>query len=132
MEENNLILTINVKCLGAHRVSSKSKTVQMIPFSASAKGDFFNGKTVCTGTDTQIITNDKKVFLSARYILAGKDFTGKKCHIYIENNTDKDGVLRPKITTDSAFLSKWEDESCIAKIEHTAHGVEVKIYTTRS
>ena len=122
------LLEIKVACLEAYDVKGKRKTVNMVPFTAEASGEYFTGKTMGVSVDTQTYEEGKIGKLSARYMLEGNDFTGAKCRVYIENNTCDDGVLRPAIVTDSRALSDWEEKTLRATLEVVEGGVIIKVF----
>lgn len=122
-----LILTINVKINGAHELSGKKNKVVMIPFSGEATGEYFTGKTIGEGVDTQIIT-ENSFSLSARYMLEGTDRSGKACRIFIENNGTSMENCKPRIITDSQELSFLETAKLSATVEGIEGGVRVSIF----
>lgn len=122
------LLEINVTCLESYDVKGKTRTVNMVPFTAETSGEFFTGKTMGVSVDTQTYEEGVIGKLSARYMLEGTDFAGAACRIYIENNTCDDGILRPRIVTDSKALSHWEDIPMRAELEITEGGVIVRVY----
>ena len=73
-----LLLTIDVKCLDGVTVEGHSQTVVLVPFTGKAKGDFFNGEIIGSAVDTQRYKKDGTNSLSARYMIEGFDFKGKK------------------------------------------------------
>ena len=97
---SKLIMTINVTTYEAQVLDGQASRVVMIPFSAIASGEYFAGKTVAKGVDTQITTKNG-FYLSARYMLEGTDFSGKKCRLFIENNGTSLENCKPEIHTDS-------------------------------
>lgn len=122
-----LIVTINVTTYEAQMLEGRNSRVVMIPFSCEAKGDYFNGKSVADGVDTQISTAGK-FSLSARYMLEGTDRSGKSCRLFIENNgTSLDNCI-PKIYTDSEELAFLEGAKLTADVECVESGVIVRIY----
>lgn len=124
---SELIMMINVITFEAQILESENSKVVMIPFKGEATGKYFNGKTVSDGVDTQI-TSDGSFSLSARYMLAGTDKSGKRCRVFIENNgTSLDNCI-PKIYTDSAELAFLEKTRLTAAAEGTENGVIVRIY----
>ncbi len=123
----DLIMTINVTTYPPHMLDGTCSKVVMIPFSAEASGKYFNGKTVAYGIDTQITTNER-FSLSARYMLEGLDYNGKKCRIFIENNGTSLENCKPKIYTDSEKLLFLENAELTANVECVENGVIVYIY----
>ncbi len=123
---SKVIMTISVKTFKAQSLEGKNSKVVMIPFKAEATGEYFCGKTVENGIDTQKIT--KKGFsLSARYMLEGTDCSGKKCRVFIENNGTSLENCRPKIYTDSEVLAFLEEAALSANIRCVENGVIVQI-----
>lgn len=103
----------------------------MLCFSATAEGKYFNGRSLGTGVDTQRGKIGGSLSLSARYMLEGKDIDGLPCRIFIENNGSFEGGFEPRIITDSAALSEFEDRPLKAKIKQADGGVVVSIYAFR-
>lgn len=67
-------------------LSGEIGVVKMIPFTGVARGPIFNGIVEPFGVDTQITDQNEVRHMSARYMLTGRDNTGRACHIYVENN----------------------------------------------
>ncbi|MCI7349164.1 MAG: hypothetical protein MSH60_00235 [Ruminococcus sp.] len=124
---DELIVTINVTTYEAQVLDGNNTKVVMIPFSAEAVGEYFKGKTVENGVDTQIISADS-FSLSARYMLEGVDRSGEKCRLFIENNGTSLYNCVPKIFTDSTELDFLENARLKADVECVENGVIVKIY----
>lgn len=122
-----LLLTIDVKCLESISVQGHNQTVVMIPFNGNASGEYFSGKIIGTGVDTQKYKKDGINSLSARYTIEGIDFKGQNCKIFIENNVSDDSWT-PTITTDSIALKDWETAALRSTIDGTKDGVIVKIF----
>ncbi|MBR6953812.1 MAG: DUF3237 family protein [Clostridia bacterium] len=126
--KEELILTIHVLCTGAEAVKGRREDVVMVPFTGRAQGPDFTGETVGPGVDTQRIAKDGTVRLSARYMLAGRDSAGNSCRLFVENQSGEDGVLRPRIVTDSPVLAAWEDARLRSAVEGAPGGVTVRIW----
>ena len=109
-------------------VKGKFHDVSMLSFTGEVKGKYFNGNVLGTGVDTQYSSKDKDMFLSARYMLEGKDIDGNECRCFIENNGSFDNGFIPKIVTDSPALSKFEDTELKAEIVTKENGVIVSIF----
>lgn len=122
------LLTITVHCAEGPFVQGKHMAVAMVPFTGEASGPYFQGRITGTGTDTQRIGKDGSFRLSARYMLEGRDHTGKDCHIFIENNGSSMDHCTPSIVTDSDALSSWEEETLFSRVEGWEDGVKVHIY----
>ena len=122
-----LLLTIDVKCLDGVTVEGHSQTVVMVPFTGKAKGDFFNGEIIGSAVDTQRYKKDGTNSLSARYMIEGFDFKGKKCKVFVENNVSGES-WKPSIVTDSQVLKDWESSNLRSTVEGVDGGVIVKIF----
>ena len=109
-------------------VKGKLHDICMLSFTGEARGRYFNGKVIGTGVDTQNISKDGRMILSARYMLEGKDIDGKDCRCFIENNGSFDDGFIPEIVTDSPALSKYEGVTLKAEIETKENGVIVSIF----
>lgn len=121
------ILTINVKTEAPTFIKGSTKNILSIPFTAEAVGPAFFGETVGVGVDTQKI-KDGKAFLSARYILRGKDFNGTDSTLFIENNGESLESCRPMLVTDSEALAYLETSDLKAVVTPNNGGVTVSIY----
>lgn len=124
---DELIVTIKVTLYDIQAFEGKHSKVVMIPFSGEANGDYFTGKTVANGVDTQITTEDG-FSLSARYMLEGVDRSGKQCRLFIENNGTSPDNCIPRIYTDSEELAFLEKARLKAEVTSIENGVLVKIY----
>lgn len=109
-------------------VAGKLRDVCMLSFTGNAAGRYFNGKIIGTGVDTQYLSKDKHMALSARYMLEGTDIDGNKCRCFIENNGSFDGGFVPKIVTDSPALAEFEEAELKAEIVTKENGVIVSIF----
>ncbi len=126
--DRKLILEINVKTLEAEVLGGDNTRVVTIPFSAESDGEYFKGRTITNGVDTQILTKDGGFTLSARYMLTGTDSSGNKCKLFIENNGTSLDNCTPKIYTDSEELKFMENSELSASVECVENGVIVRIY----
>lgn len=122
-----LILTVNVTTYPAQGVEGNHTKAVMIPFSAEAVGDYFTGRTIFNGTDTQI-SNDGKFSLSARYLLEGTDCAGARCRLFIENVGTSLDRCTPTVITDSRELAFLETARLSSTVERTENGVIVRIF----
>lgn len=102
------ILCVTLKLKKSERVQGATQTIIRIPFTGTVDGTYFKGKTKGACVDTQRACSGG-TFLSARYLLVGKDLMGKKCKIFVENN-GSDNEFTPTITTDSEALAFLEKE----------------------
>lgn len=106
-------LYINVTKM--HQVVSEESCVNMLLFDGECTGDYFRGKILSGGVDTQRVDCSGKGTLSARYMLEGIDREGQPCKIFIENNAKlgtEDSLTRPQIFTDSKCL-KWLEQAVL-------------------
>ena len=128
--QDNLIFSIDVTLCAPAAFKGKSSGVTMIPFSATTEGKYFTGKSIINGCDTQI-SEQRGFSLSARYMLTGKDYTGAKCSIFIENNGTSLENCLPKIKTDSEALSFLEKAELYSRVIPSPDGkmVIVKIFS---
>ena len=95
------ILSVQVLCDEfCPEVRSKKMRVVLVPFTGEAFGPYFNGKIIGPGVDTQKFSGEHEMVLSARYMLEGKDHTGQKCRIFIENTLHDENGWHPIIVTD--------------------------------
>lgn len=112
------ILKIHINITETHEFASEDKTIRMILFDGFCEGDYFHGKILNGGVDTQIIGKDSGT-LSARYMLKGFDAQKQPCSMYIENNgtfTVSETLTHPKIYTDSKKLKWLESANLIGRI----------------
>ncbi|SHI13960.1 Protein of unknown function [Butyrivibrio fibrisolvens DSM 3071] len=126
------ILTIDVILTEFNEVKGHSGDACMILFNGYCHCDIFNGDILNGGVDTQKqdVGSDFRS-LSARYILQGKDFEGKDCRIFIENNgVNKGGdfVTTPKILTDSEALKVLENMELVGSIGGTDEEGHIQIH----
>lgn len=126
--KTKLLLTIHVTLTGFCSVNNGTNGVVMLPFTGTAEGDFFTGEIIGTGVDTQKIEKDQLVSLSARYMLEGRDHTGKECKIFIENNGSSLDHCIPTLVTDSEALASWQQADLVAKVTPVENGVTVQIF----
>jgi len=125
------ILTIYTNIRQIIKIKGKNGEAKMILFDGRSESEFFRG-TVCSGgVDTQKQEIGKVMTLSARYVLEGKDYTGRGCRIFIENNaeiTGKNFMTKPEIYTDSDALSFLEKAELSGTLTPYKDGVVVHIY----
>ncbi len=126
-------LTVNVRITGVNEVKGQAGTARMILFDGDVDCDNFKGIILPGGVDTQKEIPGESFKLSARYILEGRDFEGKDCHIFIENNGEigADGNLCtvPKIITDSKALSYLENKELFGTIDNIEGGVRIHVFS---
>ena len=111
MSEKNLILEIKIDIF-EDRITGfegKNGTVKMIPFGGSVSGKIFSGIVEPCGVDTQVTNFSQVRHMSARYMLTGKDYTGRACRIYVENNGwFTDGAMPAPFKTVPTFITDSE------------------------
>lgn len=99
------LLKLGINCNKVHKIKSDEKTIVQILFDGKAGGEYFTGDILEGGVDTQVVYPDKTGTISARYTLEGRDFTGRACKIFIENNAVfGEEYTSPKCITDSPNL----------------------------
>lgn len=124
----NEIITILISILGSSMVVGGDETVNFVPFSGEAKSEYFQGKVVDGGVDTQTYTKTGGT-LSARYVLEGTDCSGKKCKIFIENNGKVgEEFTHPRIVTDSDTLKFLNNANLKGKLDSTNGQLTIRIY----
>lgn len=108
MDNLKTILILDINCKEIYEVKAEDKTIIQILFDGNASGDYFTGKVLPGGVDTQKGNpKDGTGKLSARYILEGIDDAGEKCRIFIENEAEfGSSETFPTIVTDSKSL-EW-------------------------
>ena len=129
------VLTINVRITEVNEVKGHSGTARMILFDGDAHSEYFTGKILPGGVDTQKYLNKNSTMLSARYILEGTDSEGHPCKIFVENNgvfinNGRNNGTSPTVYTDSKALAFLEREILYGKVEDTDNGVRIHIYST--
>lgn len=121
------IFTVTVEIKEPYGLAGEYESVNFVPFSARAQGRLFNGVTVEDGIDLQFFI-DGKFKMSARYMLEGKDFTGNKCRLFIENEGETLENCTPRIVTDSEALKFLQTASLYAKGESLGDGAVIHFY----
>ena len=122
------LLEIRVACQEAYEVQGGTMRVCMVPFTGEATGEFFTGRILGTGVDTQKFREGEPGQLSARYMLEGKDYTGAACRIFIENSLHDEAGWHPMIVTDSQALAAWETMPLVATVDGIEGGVLVRVF----
>lgn len=129
--DKKLVLDIKIDFNGEIlRMEGKNGGVTMIPFTGSVKGEIFNGIVEPCGVDTQVLNAAKIRHMSARYMLTGKDKSGKDCHIYVENNGYFDESNGPMTMPFKTVPTFYTDSEVLAPYLHTnqfmgeGHGME--------
>lgn len=125
------LLVIHVICHEAISVQGSTRTIVMIPFEGTAEGPLFSGRVTGPGVDTQTVT-EGTAWLSARYMLEGKDAAGNACRIFIENQGSSREGFCPAVVTDSPLLRDWETTKLSATVEPGAESVTVTIFREKT
>ena len=115
------IFRIHINITGSNKVISEDTTVQMLLFDGFCTGEFFNGTILNGGVDTQLISREGHITLSARYMLRGHDNRNRPCSLFIENNAEGEDDItytKPKIYTDSEHLKWLEQEQLTGRLEN--------------
>ena len=126
------LLTIDVFIKEFNAVKGHSGEACMILFDGYCHNELFNGDILHGGVDTQKQESGSNIrTLSARYILQGKDYEGKECRLFIENNGAAKGgtfTTTPKILTDSEALKFLEKADLIGSIRDTSEEGHILIH----
>lgn len=134
---DRLIMEIHVKIdfQEVSQLEGSAGGVIMIPFGGTSSGEIFNGTVLPGGVDTQLVDVNDVRHMSARYMLEGRDRTGARCRIYIENNGafPKDAPMPfktiPTFLTDSTALAPYLHSHKFRGEGHPAEdGVTIKIF----
>ena len=121
-------MKINVNITESVNVCGSYMDCSLVSFTATAEGKYFSGKTIGAGVDTQKTDKIGTTLLSARYMLEGVDYSGLKCRVFIENNSDIHGKCSPAIVTDSMVLAYLQNSKLSAEISPAENGVCVEIF----
>lgn len=118
----------------ANEVRGKRGSACMVGFHGSVESSCFTGKVLEGGVDTQMQISGGRRKLSARYLLEGKDGSGKPCRIFLENNgqENEEGVLertKPVLLTDSEELAWLETAPLFGTISGRDGGLVIGIYS---
>lgn len=132
------VFEINVYLDEFLNVESDKNKVCMILFHGDCDCDFFKGKILNGGVDTQKFlpgetgTPKEKLLLSARYMLEGVDSDGNPAKIFVENNgtCDENGKFKtkPVFVTDSKKLSWLEDADFTGTIRGVEKGIVIEFW----
>ena len=81
-----MIIHVLIKHEDCSILNARNGSVGIVPFTGTVESDLFTGIIRPGGTDVQVTDTSGVKHLCARYLLEGKDATGKDCRIYVENN----------------------------------------------
>ena len=126
--DKELLMEIHVQCQEPLVVQGQTRDIAMIPFTGEASGPQFHGTITGPAVDTQKIPKGGEAFLSARYLIRGKDREGNDCQVFIENQGSAGSGFRPIIVTDSPLLASWETRPLTAEVDGIPGGVLVRIF----
>lgn len=128
------LFTIDVDLQQTHTFSGPQGTVNMILFDGRCECDFFRGRILSGGVDTQLYLHGEPGRLSARYMLEGEDKAGAPARLFIENNGEfgPDGVCvtYPRILTDNPSLTWLCETALTGRIEGRPGGVRICFYAS--
>ena len=127
--KNALIFKLKINLNDSIKVESQDKTIVQILFDGDASGEYFNGRIMPGGVDTQEIYPDGSGSLSARYCIAGIDCEGQECKIYISNTAKlNDSRTVPTIVTDSKALDFLNNAKLRGEIVWISGQMYINIY----
>lgn len=105
------LFSVRVRVTDAFTVESPRGKICQLSFTGDCSCDFFRGRILPGGVDTQFFLPGEPGLLSARYMLEGTDCAGEPARIFIENTAVSGGPTRPRIWTDSRALAWLEEET---------------------
>lgn len=126
------LLRIEIQITDAQELTAENGTVKMIAFQGACSCPLFQGKILPGGIDTQRLDHMGYGTLSARYMLEGRDETGKICRLFIENNAalqpNGEIITRPEIRTDSSALRWLETAELTGSVQVENEQLTILIY----
>lgn len=126
------ILKIKINIASSSEVTG-DMTVKMIGFTGTCDGEYFCGKVLTGGIDTQKLDRNGNGTFSARYMLEGTDCDNRQCHIFVENNAViQNGIIErttPEIITDSSVLNQLLQKKTYGALYSNEAGLFVSIFT---
>ena len=127
------LMRIRIQLNETLALDSPSAGVRMLPFTGTAKSKLFTGKVLPGGVDTQVFPEADRGSLHARYMLEGKDFTGKPCKLFIDNRAmmqkGAETVTYPRIYTDSEALRYLETADLTGSLDFSDDGLTIVIHS---
>lgn len=126
------IFRLHIHVTEENSFDTETNTINMILFDGTCEGEYFNGKILNGGVDTQIYEKGGAGTLSARYMLRGMDKEGVPCRLFIENNGivgKEETYTTPKIYTDSKCLKWLEKKELAGKILMENDELIISIYS---
>lgn len=125
------LFSIKVSKTKLETVDGSTCRVEMQYFDGNVSGKFFNGTVYKNSSNVRKIYKDGRTTSCARYMIKGKDDTGKDCKIFIQDDgVEKDGVTvtKPLILTNSSSLSWIEKADIQGTVETDTNGDTVVTY----
>lgn len=123
-EKTELVFKVKIFLDEIKEVRGTTRCGRMIFFHGKIDSALFKGEIVNAGVDFQLETKEH-FMLSARYLLEGRDASGRSCSLLIQNearedadNMPRDLITKPQIITDSEQLAWLEEASLFGKIEN--------------
>ena len=115
---------------------TKNGKVVIIPFGGTVESDLFCGTVRPGAADIQVTNPAGCRHMCAKYIFAGKDYTGQECCLYVENNGYFERGSQPRPF--EATPTFRTDSEALADYFHGAHfraegwgkpgGVDIRIF----
>ena len=126
------ILRIKINLTSSSEVTGDI-TVRMLGFDGTCESEYFCGRVLSGGMDTQKLDGEGNGTLSARYMLEGTDCENRQCRIFIENNAViRNGVIgrtAPGIVTDSPVLNRLLQKRAYGTLHSDEAGLVICIHT---
>lgn len=125
------ILRIKINVTSSSEVTG-DMTVKMVGFTGICDGEYFCGRVLDGGIDTQKLDRNGNGTLSARYMLEGTDCENRQCHVFVENNAVvQNGIIgrtTPEIVTDSSVLKRLLQKKIYGTLDSNDGGLFVSIF----
>ncbi|MCJ7834379.1 DUF3237 family protein [Cuneatibacter sp. NSJ-177] len=110
--------------------------VTIIPFGGTVDSDLFSGRILPGAADIQVTNAAGIRHMCARYLFEGTDYTGKACHLFVDNNgyfernhTPRPFEALPTFMTDSEVLKDYLHGAHFrAEGYGNERGVDIRIY----
>ncbi len=127
------LMTMHIDCKETHEVKCEDAVYRQILFGGYAEGEYFDGKILQGGVDTQEEFLNGTGTLSARYMLEGTDMDGQKCMVYVENQGTIGGdVTKPVLHTDSKALNFVHHAKLTGRIKNVNGELQIDIFILES
>lgn len=112
-------------------VNGNTCKIDMQYFKGTVAGDYFSGSVYKESSDVKKTDNAGKVTHCARYILSGKDNTGKSCKIFIQDEGIEENskvITKPVILTNSKSLAWMETADIQGRVSINTNGEKMVSY----